>query len=251
MPIPWTAKRQITIFLIVTAVIVAAIALVIIATSKSTCFDNKQNGSEQGIDCGGSCEPCLGEVKDLIVVWSKALKLGNGKYDAAALIKNPNLFAGLPLLKYKFKFYDANNILIAIRAGETFINPGDRYVVFETDIDTGRRVPKSAFLELEENPRWKRIEKKKPQIIISGKTFTNRPFPRLVAEIGNESLFQVNGVSLAAVLFSGEGNAIAVSATAIDSIAGSASRQVVFTWPAPFTEEPALSKIFLRTNLTK
>ncbi len=250
MPIPWTVKRQITIFFVFGAIVVFAVVLVIILVSKPTCFDNKQNQNELGIDCGGSCKPCLGEVKNLIVVWSKAFKLENGKYDAAAIVKNPNLFVGIHALKYKFKLYDSDNVLVAVRDGETFINPGEDYVIFQANIDVGERIPVRAFVEFEKNPKWERIEKEKPQIVVSKKDFTNEPFPRLIIEISNKSFDPVKNLSIAAVLFDEEGNAIGASATSVESVNGNSSRQTALTWPVPFSRPPASTKIFLRTNLT-
>ncbi len=251
MPIPWTVKKQIIFFIFFALSVSGTVFLIWTLASNPTCFDNKQNQGELGADCGGPCQPCVGEIKDIIVVWTKPFELQNGRYDVAAMVENPNLFAGLPSLGYKFKLYDANNILVAVREGETFINPGDNHVIFEAGIDTGRRVPKRAFIELQEDPKWERIEGEIPQIIVSRKDFANNPFPRLNAEISNKSLFAVNDVYGVAVLYGGDGNAIAASATKIDSIGGNSSRQVAFTWPAPFSQEPASSKIFLRTDLTK
>lgn len=252
MPIPWTAKKQLIFFVIFALIIAAVLILVWLALSKPSCFDNKQNQDEEGIDCGGPCEPCLGEIKNLITVWSKPFELESGRYDAAALVENPNLFLALPSLKYKFKLYDSDNILVAVRQGETFINPGEQYVIFETDINTGERVPARAFVEFKENPKWKRIEKEKPRLVVSKKIFINKPpFSRLIAEIDNKTLFALSNISAVAVLYDGEENAIAASATKIDSISGNSSRQLVFTWPKPFSEEPVSSRIFLRTDLTR
>ena len=251
MPIPWTVKKQLAYLSVLTLVIIGALFFVWLSATKPTCFDNKQNQGEENVDCGGPCEACLGEIKNLIVVWSKEFQLKNGEYETAALIKNPNLFLGISSLKYKFTIYDANNILIAAREGDTFINPGEQYVVFESGIDTGERVPKSAFIELEENPRWKRIEKEIPQIVVSRKDFFNEPYPRLAAEISNKSIFPVSDISAVAVLYDDEGNAKAVSSTKISLIEGDSSRQVVFTWNQPFLEEYISSDIFLRINLTR
>jgi len=230
---------------------VGVAALSFLATLNPTCFDGKQNQKEESIDCGGPCDACVGTTNDLIVVWSKPFKFENGKYEAVSLVKNPNLFAGIPSLKYKFKLYDKDNILIAVREGKTFINPGESYVIFETGIDTGERIPKRAFMELEKNLNWERIEKEVAQLVVSRKKFSNEPFSRLNAEISNKSIFSVSGITAVAILYDDNGNAIAASSSVLDSIAGSSSGQIVFTWAEKFGKEPKSSKIFLRTNLTR
>ena len=250
MPIPWTAKKQLFVFFIVFAVIIIAVFLFLLSLGNPTCFDGRRNQGEEGIDCGGPCELCVGEVKNLIIHWSKIFKLKNGNYEAAALIDNPNLFAGLPSLKYKFNIYDEKNVLIAIKPGETFINPDERFLIFETNIEVGERVPKYAFVELESQTEWKRIEKEKPQIVISRKQFFNsEPFPKLITEINNKSLFSVENISLAVVLYGKDQNAKAVSISKIDYIGGGSSKEIVFTWPEVFSEEPASIEIFIRVSL--
>ncbi len=251
MIIPWTAKRQLTFLFIVVFAVGAAVFSVWIATNHSTCFDGKQNQGEEDIDCGGPCAACLGEVKNLVVSWAKPFKLKDGVYDAAALVENPNLFLALSSLKYKFKLYDEDGVLVAVRDGETFFNPGEKFVIFETGIETGKRIPKRAFIEFERNPQWKRIKEETSQLVVSGKNFSNNPFPRLTAQISNKSIFSADGVYAVAVLYDGEKNAKAVSATAIGSVGGGSSRQISFTWPEPFTEDPASSEILLRTNWTE
>ena len=249
MPIPWTAKRQLTYLGFLALIVTIALFFVWRSVTAPTCFDGKQNQDEEGVDCGGSCAPCLGEINDLITIWSKPFELENGRYDAAALVENPNLSLSLPFFKYKFKLYDANNILIALREGESFFNPGEQYVIFETDIDTGKRIPKKAFVEFQTNLDWKKLEKEDLTLIISKKGFVNEPYPRLSIEIENKSLFPVKDVRSAAVLYDENKNAVAVSTTVIDSIGGESLHPVVFMWPQSFEEQPSSSEIFLRTGL--
>ena len=53
----WTAKRHL-LYLSGFLAIILVIVLTIIAPylrSDPTCFDGKQNGNEEGVDCGRSC----------------------------------------------------------------------------------------------------------------------------------------------------------------------------------------------------
>ncbi len=250
MAISWIARKQITYFLIFVIVVLVAGFFIWQSATKPTCFDGKQNQGEEGVDCGGPCKnPCLGEVKEPLVLWTKFFEISQGKYDTIALIENPNLFLGLSSVKYQFKLYNKDNVLIAFRDGETFINPGETFPIFETNIDTGRRVPSRAFIELEKNLNWERTGKEKPQLVVSKKQFSNLPpFPRLDATINNKSISSVDNIFAVAILYNKDKNAIAVSATKIDSIQGGASWDISFTWPQPFSEEPSSIEIFLRTS---
>jgi len=248
MMVPWTVKRQLTFLFIAALAAAAAIFSVWLVSNKPSCSDGIQNQGEESIDCGGPCAACLGEVKDLVVSWAKPFRLKDGVYDAAALVENPNLFLALPSLKYEFKLYDEDGILVAVRSGKTFFNPGEKFVVFETGIKTGKRIPKRAFIEFERNPRWKRVKEETSRLVVSGKNFTNDPFPRLTARVSNKSIFPAGEVRAVAVLYDGAGNAKAVSAAAVGPVNGGSSRRISFTWPKPFAEVPASSEIFLRTN---
>ena len=252
MAIPWTFKKQFTIFLIIVAVITVIVFSVLSFANQPTCIDGKKNQAEENIDCGGPCEPCVGEVKNLIIHWSKAFKLKDGKYEAASLVENPNLFAGLSSVKYKFNIYDNKNILIVVKSGETFVNPDERLLIFEDNLDTGERTPKYVFLEIENNLNWKRIEKEKPQLVVSQKQFINsEPFPKLVIGISNKSFMAVSNISLAAILYDEKKNAKSISVSKLESILGDSEKQVILTWPEIFLEEPDSIEILIRSNFTK
>ncbi len=246
----WASRRQlIYLFIAIFLIVVIGMAGFLFFKPKATCFDGKKNQNEENVDCGGICTACLGETKDIIVLWSNVFSLGNGKYEVASLLKNPNLFAGLPELKYRFKIYDTNNILIAIREGQTFMNPNEEYLIFETDISGGERIPKRVFIEFD-NLNWRRIEKERPQIFILEKNFNDAIFPMLEAKVSNKSLVSLNNIEAAAILFDAEDNAIGVSITKIDSLPPESSGSISFTWPGKFNEIPASSKILIRNNLT-
>lgn len=248
----WRAKRQIIffgIFVLIAALMVAG--LVWYFWPKPTCFDNEQNQGEEGVDCGGPCaEPCLGQMQDLSVLWVRIFKNKEGFYDAAALVQNPNLFAGLASLNYTFKIYDANNSLIAIKTRSSFVNPNEKQLFFEGNISVGSRIPTRAFLEFDQEKNWKYIKKEKSFLSIVSKEFINIPFPRLTAGIRNDALFDAKDIYAAGILYDSEGNAEAVSFTKIDFIAAGATQFANFTWVQPFEKEPASTEIIAITNLT-
>ncbi len=249
----WRTRRQIIyfgIFVLIAAIIVGG--LIWYFWPKPSCSDNKQNQGEEGVDCGGPCQtPCLAEVRDISISWVRFFKNKDGFYDAAALVENPNLFAGIDSLKYKFKLYGANNVLIAIREGSIFINPASQQIIFESNIFTGEaRIPSRAFIEFDQQKNWEYIKKEKSFLSIVRKDFINFPFPRLTAEIRNESLADAKEVFAAAVLYDNEGNVQGVSSTKIDLIKPDSTQPANFTWPQPFDKEPASIEVIATTNLT-
>ena len=183
-------------------------------------------------------------------LWIRFFKNREGFYDAAALVDNPNLNAGISDIKYSFKLYDANNILIAAKDGNTFINPGEQQLIFESNISTGPRTPARAFIEFSQPENWKYIKKEKSFLSVVKKDFVNLPFPRLTAEIRNDSLFDTKDVIVSAILYDESGNAQGVSSTKIDLIGAGLSETAAFTWPQSFEKEPVSIEVIATTNLT-
>lgn len=246
MYIPWTARRQVLYFSVVLLAFFGFGIFIWINASAPTCFDNKQNQKEVGVDCGGPCsEECLGEVKEPVVLWSQALKIGEGKYDAAAVVLNQNLFLTSPSVKYQFKLYDKNNVLIVAREGETFINPGRQFAVFESNIDTGRRVPYRTFLELDKNIKWKLYKDEPFGLIITQKDYSDLPRPSLSASISNKSINEAENIRAVAIIYDEKGNTLAASATEIESIKANSSQEIFFTWSMPFEGQAASNEVFL------
>lgn len=251
MLIPWTVKRRsvyLAVFLLVIFIIIGFIWLRII---KPTCVDNRQNQGEEGIDCGGPCESkCLGDIQELIVAWARILEVSSGEYEAVAMLQNPNLYLALPDFKYRFKVYDKNNVLISVKEGETFINPGETFPIFEIGFDAGERAPSKVFIEFDKDLRWERIEKEKIPLIVSKKQFSNEPFPRLSAVVENKVIDDAKDIYAVAILYDENKNAIGASATILDLVRGGSSEEIVFTWQHLFNQEPFSSEIFFRTEIT-
>lgn len=246
----WRFKKQFLFFVLAAGVIGLAVYLVYLgAKSAGSCFDAKKNQNEEGIDCGGPCElACFFSVKPLNILWTRPFEVKSGSYDVAAFVQNPNTLLAASSLVYKFKIYDANNILIAVKESQTFVNSGENFVIFEPNVVVGQRVPQRAVIEFE-NAVWKRVEKAAPFLKADKKEFVNVPFPRLSAEIQNKSIFDVSDIYAAAVLFDENGNAKAVSQIKIDNIKAESAKTVSFTWPAAFENPPASTEIFLRTRI--
>lgn len=249
MAFNWTVKKQLSYlaFFFLIAAVVAAV--VFLKVTSPTCFDGKQNQNEEDIDCGEICnKKCLGEIREPIVSWVKAFGIGEDKYEAIALVKNPNLFL-YASIKYQFKFYAKNNILVSIKEGETYLNPGEDFPVFETGIFINGQAPSEASFEIK-GIKWERLEKNRPQLLISKKEFINsEPFPRLDVVVNNTSVSAVGDIYSVAVLYDRDKNAVGASATIIDNISGGGSEQLSFTWPKLFPGEPASIEIFFRTDL--
>src|SRR3989338_6053503 len=246
MSISWAAKKQLTFLFFVLFAVVGLVFAVWLNITAPSCTDGRQNQDENGVDCGGVCaKECLGEIKDLAVLWSKPLLVSGSNYDAVALAENRNLFLSAQSVRYQFKFYDDRNILIASREGEIFVNPGRKFAVFENNVDTGSRKPAKVFLEFQKNINWEIYKGENLGLVVTKKEYQDGPMPSISATLENKTLANVKGVYAVAIIYADDGNAIAASATKIGEIKGGSSTDIFFTWPEKFEEGYSRDEIYL------
>jgi hypothetical protein len=250
MAISWALKRQffyvgvLAAFLLVVGFILLYPAL----NRPPTCFDGKQNGDEGGIDCGGSClRACPAQVGPISVLWSRAFPVAPGRYNAVALVENPNSSVASSRVNYSFRFADADNIYIGKRDGSTPIPPAGRFAIFEPAIDTGNSVPVYTTLELLAEPKWTQVEERKLaqlKILIRDIRFFGESVrPELSATVYNSSLFTIPDVSFVVILYDSGGNALATSSTYLEKLGKEENRTISFTWPAPIPGEVVAREI--------
>jgi len=249
MPISWSAKKQITYFLFFVLVLTGFASLVWLKMSAPTCFDNRKNQKEQGVDCGGPCaQECLGIVKELNILWAKPVEISKGKYDVIAIVENPNLKLSAKSARYQVKLYDERNILIASREGQTFISPGPKFAVFEANMSTGNRAPARAYLEFEKNIKWELYKGGAPNLLITRKDYSGEPRSSISAIISNKSLEEAVNIVATAIVYDQNEEAIAASATKIEAISGGADEEIFFSWPGSFGEKRDFEEIMLNVE---
>ena len=236
----WASKRQLFYSSIIVFIILFFVYLAVSAYINRipTCVDNTQNGDETGVDCGGSCpNACSFQVDKVSVLWSRAFKVVDGRYNAVAYLENHNKNTAINKINYKFRFADKDNIYIGKREGSTFIPPSGRFAIFEPAIDIGNSIPVYTTFEFTETPFWKQVsEQKIDQLKISFseiKLENEDTSPRLSAVIKNNSLFTIPDLNVIVILYDASGTAISTSRTYIEKLNGEDSAELNFTWPEP------------------
>jgi len=210
-----------------------------------TCFDQKQNQDELGIDCGGICtKACPSQLIPLTIWWTRVFPVHKGIYDVAVLVENQNAHFGVQKIKYALRAYDKFNVLIAERYGETFFEPQEKFVIYEPSIDTKEQEIDKAFLYFDDHAEWQRINTTAPSISLGAKNYSNSPQPRLRSSVQNNSLETLRGTKFVAVLSDENGNALAASQTVVDVLVGNESKELNFTWPTSLPKDPAIIDIY-------
>lgn len=101
-----------------------------------TCFDNKQNQNEEGIDCGGICMPCgIKYAQDLQVLEIKNFPAGDNRTILLAQIKNLNTDFSAGDFVFKFSLIDMQGNKIKEILGHSFIYIDEiKYLIGIADI---------------------------------------------------------------------------------------------------------------------
>jgi hypothetical protein len=248
----WATKRKLLFIAGFFGIIFLIIGLVYLLRyyQAPTCTDLKQNQGEQGVDCGGPCTiVCSSQISDPVVFWQRSFESTHGMYNAVAYVENPNSDLGVEEAVYRFKLYDAQNIYITERIGKTFIAPNERFAIFEPRLPVGERLPKRTVFEFVKFSSWKKVEGEKPTLFVRGEQITGETEkPKATATLENKLLIPINNIDVSAIIYDTDDNAIAASATLVDSILPESSFDVVFTWQQPFRAPPVRIEVIPRIN---
>jgi len=237
----WALKRQI-LYVTILVLFIAIFGFLIISPSLNkapTCFDNKQNGNEIGIDCGGSCaRACLSQVDNVSVLWARAFRVIPGRYNAVAYIVNHNKNVAAEKVSYRFRFADANNVYIGKREGTTYIPPAGDFAIFEPGIGIGNSIPVYTTFEFTQTPNWLQVSQEKIdqlKVAVSNiQLMDETTSPRLSATVKNNSLFTIPNISVIAIMYDADGNAVSASSTYLSQLAPLSNADINFTWPETF-----------------
>lgn len=208
------------------------------------CSDGKMNGTERGVDCGGSCvRLCAADNLAPRVLWSYASAVVPSVYNALAYVENPNVGAEAASVPYVFRFYDSKGLLVAERKGSAFIPAGQRLAVFQGGIDTGNRVVSRTTFEFTAEPQWRggvAVTKIRALTIDVDASAA----PRAEARVKNDSPSQsYENVDATIVLYDADGNRMAFSRTTIERLAPGETATAYFTWPTAFPKEPVRKEL--------
>lgn len=240
MALSWSAKRQLGYFSVIGGLIlVFLISYIYPKVNKApTCSDGRQNASEEGIDCGGSCAKlCAFQTSNILIRWARVFPVTSSVYNAVAYVENQNPSSAVRKISYEFKVYDEQGIFITARAGESFIGRAGRFAILEPAINVGNRVPAKTLFKFTSAPVWEKIDAKWatfPVSVRDKKMFNVETTPKLEATLDNASIYDLADIAVVAILYDKDGNAFAGSRTYLDQLSKNSSAPVYFTWPEAF-----------------
>jgi len=200
----------------------------------SSCFDNSENGSESGIDCGGRCvRICTVDTLPPLERWVRTFRSSEGRYNVVAYVENRNVTAGVKELSFTMSLYDKDG-LITERKGVTPFAPQSLVPFFEGRVDTGRRVPTQVMISYDSNPVWVPATSNDIRFTTERRILASADTqPVLSATLENASLTDARDVEVVATIFDKKGNALTASRTRVPSFEARSTEDIVFTWQEP------------------
>lgn len=180
---------------------------------------------------GNEKKPEVFKGGDFSILWARFFKVRDGFVDLAALVENPNDFSA-GKLKYSFKIYDENNVLITIKEGESYAGSKEKFVLFEPNVAVFQRNPQRVILDIDGVSWQKDFLREIPIIdVLSSDKFLEDIFPRLVLAVKNSGQKSYQNVETTVVLWRGDDEVAGVSRTIISSLGIDEERSITFTWP--------------------
>ncbi len=234
MALKWSVRRQLLYYgvALVIALILVSVGWQLFFVKTPMCNDGVQNGSETGVDCGGTCSLiCADAARDPVVLWRLPFKTDTNLYTVAAYLRNPNANAGAKNVPYSFSLFDAQNILISQKEGSIDLPPTQIIPVIETNINVGSRVVSRVEFAFGDKPVWKKISPDSIPALRASAPVPNEDYSRVSTTVFNDSVTEARNTVVDVILFDADGTALAASKSLINRIAGKSSQSVVFTWP--------------------
>ncbi|MBX4200484.1 hypothetical protein KW790_03470 [Candidatus Parcubacteria bacterium] len=234
----WASRRKFYISLVVTFFLTAFLGFPVyfFLHRTPTCLDNKQNGLETGIDCGGSCQKvCKSEALPILMKGDpRVFKLSNTTYAVALEVENPNTNSEIFRAGYTLRIYEKDNPTpLKIIEDSTFVPANSQFAIYFGPLSFSSSTPSRATFEWMENEfNWQKTDNTQMPLTVQDKNLNASSTTKLSASLYNPSSKTFSNIELVALISDTDGNISTASKTFVDSISPNSEVPVVFTWPS-------------------
>lgn len=231
----WRAKRQL-IIVSIPALLILSLGFLFFQRflPEPTCFDNKKNQGELGIDCGGLCGPCeLKNPKSIEVFWARAVLARPQNYDVASEIRNPNEVLYSSSMEYEFTLFDDFG-LVARKVGRAFILPQERTHVIEANLNTTREPSRVEFKILNMDWQFKKLEQ--PNLVVERRDYKiidadGKKQSLVEASILNKTPFNFREVVVNFAVLEKDGNLLGANKVLLENLLAGSRQVIKSIWP--------------------
>jgi len=245
--------KQIIYILFYLAIIGLIIFLIYLWTIKPspTCFDNRKNQGETGIDCGGPCQSC--EIKTLKPLEAQKIHFlqAQSKTVITAEILNSNQNFGADKFTYNIIFFNQEGTEIGNLTNNSFIYPAETKTIFEVD----ERIKASDIYNASINfsdVNWISEEDfSKPQVQILSEQITTEAPLKIEGVVANQSNFELSSVKIISLVYNRYGIEIGASKTEISGLQAKEQKDFQIIFPPDVSKDQidqSQTKIFIEAK---
>lgn len=250
----WRSRRQLVTFLIIISpLVVAAFFTIKRLIPEPTCFDNKRNQNESGVDCGGSsCLSCeLKYPRPIKVFWARAVESNETSYDVAAEVENPNERLASVAVEYEFALSDDFGP-ITKKTGKTYVYAQERTLVIEPNIETTRKATRTEFRILRTD--WLEKSDTKPTIIAERREYKvvdahGRKTSEVEMILFNQSPYDFREVEVHVAVLDSNENLLGVNKIIVENLLSQTRQTVKSLWASELQGTIAVIKVEPRVNI--
>lgn len=204
-----------------------------------SCFDNKKNQNETGVDCGGVCGACTVQIdaQPLSIDGSYVIDGADGRVDAVVQISNDNALFGASMVRYTFQLKDEAGSVVGEATGTTFILPAETKYIPEPGIDVSGSVASADFTI--SRTQWVAFSGyQEPNIVVLNKRYEIKneetEYARVSGLVRNDSEYDFASIRVNIVMKDDEGTPIALHQTRMDTFDSGMERGFSLPWPHSF-----------------
>jgi hypothetical protein len=254
MDSPWSSRHRAYVNIGIASVFLLVLSIVLFSIwyEPPTCFDQKQNQDEIGVDCGGQCSEfllCAQQVSGLDILFAKVFSISEGVWSAVAYVQHTNNNAYTNEARYKFEFYDVDGKFIGEREGSTYVGSEEtRFVIVESKLDLGERTPYRVMFEWLEDPVWHLYTPTKNIVVEEREIVRLNYGVEIRAWLRNNQPVPVKDVEVSVLVFDNTETAIAVSTTFVEFVGPRESVPISFSWPHYFDKKITRTEFHYRVK---
>ncbi|MCX6757057.1 MAG: hypothetical protein NTW35_02830 [Candidatus Nomurabacteria bacterium] len=237
----WATKRKI---IYAVAAIILAVSFLVYETRtiifpEPNCFDQKKNGFESDIDCGGTCSlRCNADISMVTVDWTRAIKVSGNVYDFVGMLSNKNINSSPVKISYTFTAFYKNGEVIKTVKGDTIVLVSGSFPVIKQNVLLAEP-PSELVLKLTQEPYYTTLENPKiSSVRVANFTYEPGDITRIYVDIVNTTRNIYLKLPIRMIAYDEHDNAIAVGENIVPSLDKEETKKVVFVWHSPFSSAP-------------
>ncbi len=221
-----------------------------------TCTDGKQNQTETGVDCGGTCGACTQDFAPhpLAVEEAVTIPYTDASVDAIATLVNSNEKAALKAVSYTFILLDQAGNELSRQSGKTSLLPKERKTITALGF-TVKPASVAKVTLLAEGEEWVAFDDyiDAPAISIINQRFSllasSAGYAEAFGLVRNKSPYDLRRATINVILRDSTGKPLAVNRTTMNTLSVNEERDFRLVWPRAFSGTVARADMSLDIDM--